>query len=98
MSETLQLKELGPQSSGSSYLLPCSVQGASEKWASPCFASGEVTFLITTEPRAGIVGTRVSQVPGWGTRNGAYLSVELDLHLPRIYMMTLNLESLNVFP
>ena len=57
-----------------------------------------MTFLITTEPRAGIVGTRVSQVPGWGTRNGAYLPVELDLHLPGTYMTTLNLESLNVFP
>ena len=44
MSETLQLKELGPQSSGSSYLFLCSVQGASEKWASPCFAPGDVKF------------------------------------------------------
>ena len=44
------------------------------------------------QPRAGIVGTRVSQVPDWGTRNGAYLPVELDLHLPGSYM-TLNPES-----
>ena len=97
MSETLQLKELGPQSPGSSYLFLYSVQGASEKWASPCFAPGDVKFLITTEPRAGMVGARLSQVPGWGTRNGAYLPVELDLHLPGT-SMTLNPESLKVFP
>ena len=54
-------------------------------------------FLITAEPRVGIVGARVPRVPGWGTRNSAYLPVELDLHLPGTYM-TLNLESLNVFP
>ena len=58
MSETLQLKELGPQSPGSSYLFLYSVQGVSEKWASPCFAPGDVKFLITTEPRAGMVGAR----------------------------------------
>ena len=54
-------------------------------------------FLSTIEPRVGIVRARVPQIPGWGTRNGAYLPVELDLHLPGTYM-TLNLESLNVFP
>ena len=97
MSETLQLKELGPRSPGSSYLLICSVQGASEKWTSPWFTPGDVTYLITTEPRVGIVGARVPQVPGSGTRNGAYLPVELGLHLPGTYM-TLNPESLNVFP
>ena len=96
MSETLKLKELGPQSPGSSYLPLCSVQGASEKWACPWFAAGDMTLL--TEPRAGIVGAGVSQVPGWGNQEcGAYLPVECSLHLPRTYM-TLNLESLNVFP
>lgn len=97
MSETLQLKDLGPRSPGSSYLLICYVQGASEKWNSPWFTPGDVTYLITTETRAGIVGARVPRVPGWGTRNGAYLPVELGLHLLGTYM-TLNLESLNVFP
>lgn len=94
MSETLQLKELGPQSPGSSYLLLCSVQGASEKWASPWIAAGDVTFL--TEHRAGIVGAWVSQVPGWGNQEDAYLPAERGLHLPATYM-TLNLESFNVF-